>query len=463
MKKYIISYLVLLNLTLTTSAQIQLPEVLQTPIEQAILRSKEIQNKQLELEKSELERKSVLSKHIPRVDATAGYAYLDNHIIVDVPGYKLPITGYEIFSGKTRIENQANAVHGGVIAKSVLYSGGQIQNGAAALKQKAIGDSFLIETDKDNVVLDVISSFDKLRFIAVSELLIKDSDTRLQKEEERVTKAIQNGLAVPFDRDKIKLARLELESKQTELEENKNLLLQKLNYLTGMPIREIENISYDLLPIVLSDGLTADNKQELDALKSYKSASELVLKKEKGTFLPQVAAFAGVSYTSLFDGASSFKIPNVPAPIANPNLQLNQFTVAPNWMAGVVLKWEIFGGTERKHKVKEAQISVQQLENKLEDSKEKLNLLLAQKMASVQTQSKQMVLADQKEVVAKNTLTLASRQYTQGLISISQRLEAENDFLKAGQNKTEVLINQRQASLEAMMVTGRLTEKIQYN
>src|SRR5699024_5097812 len=272
------------------------------------------------------------------------------------------------------------------------------------------------------------------------------------KEEERVNKAITNGLAIPFDRDKIKLARLELESKQVELEESKSLLISKIEYLTGMSEAEILAVTYELDPILLSSGLTAETKQELEALRAYKSAGEYLLKKEKGAFLPQAAAFAGLSYTSLFDGSSQFDIPYLPAGVTQPHLSLNEFTLAPSWMAGVVLKWEMFGGMERKHKVRQAELKIQQLENKLEDSRNKLNLLRMQKIAAFRTSEKQVELAIQKELEAENSLTLAGKQYTQGLISINQRLEAENDFVKASQGKTEALINQRESALEAEKV-----------
>ncbi|MBW7891817.1 MAG: TolC family protein [Chitinophagaceae bacterium] len=462
MKKLLVLLGCIPALSLPSQAQLQLPQVLQQPIENALLRNKEIANKQIELEKSALERKSVKSKAIPRLNASAGYSYFDNHVTIDLPGYKLPITGAELFDGKTKVDNHGNLAHAGLIATGVLYAGGQIKNGSKALQEKITGDSLLVETDKDNVIVDVVTSFDKLKFIDASEKLIAESNARLLKEEERVNKAIVNGLAIPFDRDKIKLARLELESKKTQLEENKELLFKKLNYLTGISRDELEKITYELSPVVLPDSLNVDGKQELDALKSYKRASEWLLKKERGTYLPQVIAFGGVSYSSLFNGASAFTLPNLPPNMQQPNLKLNQFTIAPNWIAGVGLRWEIFGGNERKHKVQEAALSIQQLNNKLEDSKDKLNLLLSQKFAGYQTQWKQISLAEQKEVVAKNNLTLSEKQYQQGLISVTQRLEAENDYVKAGQERTEALINQRQAAIEALAVTGRLSEKIQY-
>lgn len=464
MKRYLLPFIFLSGgILLGNAQQLQLPESLERPITLALERNKDIQNKELEVEKTILERQSVRSKFIPKLEATGGYAYLDSRMTLDIPGYSLPIVGYELFSEKTKIHNRTNALHGNVMAKSVLFSGLQISNGAKALEEKAKGDKLMIETDRDALIIDVVTSFDKLRFIKASEDLIEDSDRRLEKEGERVNRAIENGLAIPFDRDKILLARLELETKRTELEESKNLLFQKIQYLTGLSEQEIENVVYDLDPLILASDLSVENKQEIEALESYKRASEFVLKKEKGTFLPQAAAFAGISYTSLFNGSTDFEIPYLPSGMSQPHLNLNEFTISPNLMAGVVLKWEIFGGMERKHKIDQAKINVEQLENKLEDSKDKLNLLLLQKLASYRTFEKKIDLAGQKEVVAKNSLTLAGKQYTQGLISINQRLEAENDFVKASQTKTQALIDQRQAALETMAVTGRLSEKIQFN
>src|SRR5690554_3696825 len=304
MRKVIYSFLALKFSLLSVHAQLQLPKALEHPIELALERSKEIANKELSLYQTELERKSVKSKFIPRLEASGTYAYLDHRMTIDVPGLELPLTGYELFADKTTVDNQVNALHGGLTAKSVLFSGFQITNGAKALEQKARGDALLIETDKDELIADVVTSFDKLRFIHASEVLIADSERRLFKEEERVNKAIANGLAIPFDRDKITLARLELESKQTELEESKELLFAKIQYLTGLSHVEIEAVSYELDPFLLANDLTVDNKQELEALAAYKKAGEYMLKKEKGSFLPQAAAFAGLSYTSLFNGRS---------------------------------------------------------------------------------------------------------------------------------------------------------------
>jgi hypothetical protein len=70
---------------------------------------------------------------------------------------------------------------------------------------------------------------------------------------ERVTRAIEEGLAIPYDRDKIKLASLELESKKIELGGKRNYSI-KIQYLTGYSASEIDAVHYDLVPyLIVSD------------------------------------------------------------------------------------------------------------------------------------------------------------------------------------------------------------------
>jgi outer membrane protein TolC len=57
-------------------------------------------------------------------------------------------------------------------------------------------------------------------------------------------------------------------------------------------------------------------------------------------------------------------------------------------------------------------------------------------------------------------LNLAVKQYKEGLINISERLEAENDSYKASVNKITTLIEQRLSAIETIISTGDLSKKI---
>ena len=69
-------------------------------------------------------------------------------------------------------------------------------------------------------------------------------------------------------------------------------------------------------------------------------------------------------------------------------------------------------------------------------------------------------IASQQEKVAHNNLNLAIKQYKEGLINISERLEAENDSYKASLNKINILIEQRLSAIETIISTGELTKHI---
>jgi outer membrane protein TolC len=59
--------------------------------------------------------------------------------------------------------------------------------------------------------------------------------------------------------------------------------------------------------------------------------------------------------------------------------------------------------------------------------------------------------------VASNTLNLAIASYREGLINISERLEAESDYQEAMLDYYKIIAMQRQTALELLTATGSLT------
>ena len=439
--------------------QIKTSTTLDEAIHKALEKSLSQKNKKLEIEKLNLQEKGIWNKYIPTVEASAIYSYFDNKLTVDLPTTQIPIINYPLFDGKTPFDNYGNIFNGSIMAKTVLFSGMQIPNGAKAIKEKTKGTQYLKDSEKDQIIKEVINTFDQLSLLKAIDTLIKDSNNRLQIEAKRVQKAIEQGLAVPYDRDKIKLAALELQSKKVELDGKRELIYKKITYLTGYSASQTNLVTYELEPyLIINNQLNTENKQEIKALESFKTAYEFLLKKEKGTYLPTVGAFGGVTYSSLFDARATTPV------ITGVNqalyLGLNELTISNNWMVGAAVKWEIFTGFERQHKIHEAKININQLQNQIDDTKEKLALLLENNWVNYTVLNKKLEIAYQQEKISKNNLNLASKQYTQGLISVSERLEAENDCFKSAVNKINTLIDQRLAAIETIIATGDLTKQL---
>jgi outer membrane protein TolC len=439
--------------------QIKTSTTLDEAIHKALEKSLSQKNKELEIEKLNLQEKGIWNKYIPTVEASAIYSYFDNKLTVDLPTTQIPIINYPLFDGKKTFDNYGNIFNGSIMAKTVLFSGMQIPNGAKAIKEKTKGTQYLKDSEKDQIIKEVINTFDQLSLLKAIDTLIKDSNNRLQNEAKRVQKAIEQGLAVPYDRDKIKLAALELQSKKVELDGKRELIYKKITYLTGYSASQTNLVTYELEPyLIINNQLNTENKQEIKALESFKTAYEFLLKKEKGTYLPTVGAFGGVTYSSLFDARATTPV------ITGVNqalyLGLNELTISNNWMVGAAVKWEIFTGFERQHKIHEAKININQLQNQIDDTKEKLALLLENNWVNYTVLNKKLEIAYQQEKISKNNLNLASKQYTQGLISVSERLEAENDCFKSAVNKINTLIDQRLAAIETIIATGDLTKQL---
>lgn len=444
-------------------AQLKLNPDLKQAVQHALNKDVDLVNQQLELKKLQLEHKSVLSKYIPRVEASALYTHFNSRTNVDIPTKDLTISNnpdahMQLFGDEHRMNSFGNIFHGGVTAHAILFSGGQILHGAKALEEKNKGTALMMENRKDEVIKSVIQSYDQLQLLQSAERLIDESERRLEKEALRINKAIDAGLAIPYDRDKIKLARLELEAKRADIKHKQELLVLKISQETDLLPEQIQLSSYPVEPLIINTHLEVGQRSEIKALTHFKIASEYNLKKEKGSLLPNIGAFGGYSYTSLFNTQASLPLTYLDR---TAYLNLNHLTLNPTWIIGVGLKWEIFSGFERKHKIQEAQLGLQQIENKLEDTREKIALQFKKNKIDYENTLKQVDITRQAERIATNNNRIAEKQYQAGLINISERLSAENDLLQAAMKRIEAAIAQRNAALETLQSAGLLQSSLQ--
>jgi hypothetical protein len=186
MKKIILACSGLL-LGFATQAQIAVTSDVNYAIQSALSNDVTLKNNRLELEKEKLERKGVLNKYIPTISTQALYGYIDNTLTVDFPTTTLPYINQEIFKDEKAMDINGNIFHAGATAKAVLFSGGQILNGAKALQYKEEGNALMMQKDEDALIKSVLESFDQLAMLKAAEDLIAQSTTRLEKETIRVT------------------------------------------------------------------------------------------------------------------------------------------------------------------------------------------------------------------------------------------------------------------------------------
>lgn len=439
-------------------AQSFLEEALKEPIQQAIGENAALKIQRKKGEMAVVDKEVIKAKKLPQVSVMGGYGLLYARLNNEFPTHYLPITGTPLFEDPFVSSFQTQALVGGVSARQVIFTGLQISHGIKALEEKQRAEEFLLEAGKEEVVKEVITTIDQLMLLNEVDKLIEDSEKRLKKEHQKVIKGIENGLAIPYDRDKLQLALLELEEKKVELEGNREVLYEKSQYLTGMECSQLELIKYELIPFIIEESeKTPNNRLELKALEAGRKAKEYVYKKEKGTHWPTVFAFGNLSYVNAFD--SKLKLRKSPV-AENLSVRANHLRLEPMAAVGLGMKWDIFKGGENRKKIKKAEIDLEISETKLKDTQDKLSLLVKKNQADFTTSQKRIAVAEQQLRVAKNNLQLASRQYNLGLMDLTERLAAENDFYKVSLNYYNQILNQRMAAVELLSSTGELWNKI---
>lgn len=424
-------------------------------------RSYTIKEKQHAVSTSELEAKKIKHKRIPTLSATGGIAHFKNDAVLDLAPVDLPILPIPLFEGSQGLSARGNVIGGGLMAKSVLFSGLQIPKATKALKTKADAEKLLLESESEIASRQVLLALDNLEVLKQVDILLAESKKRLESEKKRVDKAIEAGLAIPFDRDKIVLASLELEAKSKEAEGTRNVLIEQLSYLTGFTSEEIQNIDhhFEVIAMLETNSFQVKNKKELEALDLFIEAQNLNIEREKNTILPQVAAFGGLQYARLFDSKATLK--SMPVTGNDLDANLDKLEIWPNWIIGVGVKWEIFEGMQRKHRIDGAKLDMVLLEDKRKDSEEKLNLLLSKQKSDWETQNEMLGIAKQRLHIATKNLERAVKQYEQGLLSINDRLSSENDYFSAALSLSKEKAKQRELSIDLLITAGSFTQSIE--
>ena len=442
------------------NAQSFIEEVLKEPIEKAITESAEVRTQEMQGDGTQLDMDIIKGKRLPQLSVSGGYGFLYSQLSPKFPTQYLPISGTPFLENPLVSNFQTQAFLGMLSARQLIFAGNQINSGIKALEEKQKAERFLAEAGKEEIAKEVIITFDQLMLLNEVDKLIEDSEKRLDTEHNKVLKAIENGLAIPYDRDKIKLAMLELEEKKLEALGNRNVLLAKLEYLTRMPQTKLQGINYELHTFLINEmSLNANNRLELKALEAGKKAQEFAIKKEKGSYFPTIFAFGNLTYLNAFDTSIKFK----DIPIAGDvKLEAERIRIEPAAAVGVGFKWDLFKGGENSKGVKKAEIELEISKTKLNDTREKLELLLYKNKSDFNTAEQKVLVARQRVIIAKNNLLLATKQYSAGLVDLTERLSSENDFYKVNLNYYNQILNQRNATIDLLLGTGELLDKI-YN
>lgn len=460
-KKIISTLLLLIPLILNA----QTAPSLETLINEALKRDASIKNQVLESKTIALNQQKLKDIFLPKVDISgkAGYLNITNishskainiaPINPIFPGITVPEGALDNNFNLSGFEGAAK-----IDAKALIYSGGKIKYLKQALEEKNRAIIALNTKNEDEVVTQIIQSYDQFALLVESKKVLNEGLKRLAANKKLAEKALGYGLITKYDYQKIDLAEATLNSKIVEYEGKKDLLTAQLHILTGIETEKIALIEPILQKIdyaLLNNNI--DNRAELKALNHGMKAIDSKIKADKTWWIPKVQAGTSLSYLGFYNGhlsSSKNLFPNINN--SKLNQDLTNKHLFPIFRVDLGFKWEIFDGNESSHEIEKSKIEKEVLENKKSDTERKLLLNLANNQTNYNIANAQIGLRAKAKEIAQSAFNQAEKEFKYGLIKSNQLIEAENDLQMAELEYQTSIFNQRRAAIELMKSTQSL-------
>lgn len=410
----------------------------------ALENNSRVKNSELEVNAAREIKKEAATKYFPQVSATAiGMKAIDPLLEAKMKGGNLPVYDGNPanLSGATQFAYMPDVNLGmfnqlGLGYLNVLqpvYAGGKIKTGNRLTELNLEVKENQKKLSVNQVLLQTEQQYWQLIVIREKQKTLDNYLNFLDKLYLQVNNAYKNGLVIKNDLLKITIKQHELQVDKLQLENGRHLALMQLCQTIGISYSDDIILDADLEEFAAPQNYFVSNSEamprraEYQMLQSAVTALELQTKLKKGDYLPALAVGASGYYLDQFQSGQ--------------NGALNGMAYAS--LSIPISDW--WGGS---HKIKEMRLMEVAAKNVLEDNKELLNLQMEKAWTDLNESEKKIQLVKSALEQAEENLKVNSQSYKNGLIQLSDLLEAqalksdtENKYIEAkSQYKTALTI-----------------------
>lgn len=219
------------------------------------------------------------------------------------------------------------------------------------------------------------------------------------------------------------------------------LVLSQADSLVLTEPLDIKNINTEVFTNDLQ--FKYEDRKEIDLLKTAKELQELDLKRQKLSYAPTLAAF----YQFQLNGQrnNSYDIDG-----SGPWFSYN------SGLLGLSLKQPIFDGLQRRHKVQQAKLSVQKVENTINQLKQGIDLernisknILNNALLNLEIQERNVELAN-------DVYDRSKKKYKEGVGTSIELLQADTEYQRANSGYFQSLYDAAIAKTSYLKSIGKL-------
>lgn len=404
------------------------PYTLKQCKELALNNSLKIKNGELAVDASSETKKAAFTAYFPKISAVGNYfknsKYLFNMAIPIMPGMSI-----SMFDRATILA---------VTATQPVFAGGRILNGnKLASLGKWVDEKKLVLT-KNEILLQteeqywLLASLDeKIKTLEIYSSMLAD----LYKQ---VSDAYKYGIITRNDVLKVTVKQGELELNKQRLRNGRHLAGMAFCQLLGIPYDPDMELSDSMEPAVEPQQYYVDNEQalknraEFQLLKYGVRAEKLQASLKLGEYLPEVGVGASFFHLNAMDNGG-----------------VNNFAVFCS------VSIPLSGWWEASHTLKEKKIKAEIAENTLKDTSELLLLQMQKAWFELTETYKEISLAEELVKQAEENLKVSKDGYQQGIVNITDLLDAQALYQQAKVQDIDARANNRVKLLYYLQVTGR--------
>ena len=346
-----------------------------------------------------------------------------------------------------------NMTGAAVMLTQPLYMGGKIRayDRITRLAEEAAGLQYTME--EQDLLVSVDEAYWRIIALQSKKQLAESFLETVKKLDSDVEKIIAEGMATKADGLSVKVKLNEAEVAMIQVNNGLSLSRMALAQICGLPLDAEFTLTDESRDLTVDDITTwvdpnADltgavetamgNRAEIMALNVAAQVKREQVKVARSEYLPNLALTAGYL-------------------VSNPNLY-NGFEkkFGGMWTAGVMLKVPILTWGDRIYKVRQAKAEAAIAETRVDEVREKITLQVNQNQQKLQEAKERLVTAKRSQEQADENLRIANLGMKEGVIPVSNVLQAQTAWLSAHSTLVEAEIDTRLAHLYMLRALGTL-------
>jgi outer membrane protein TolC len=375
---------------------------------------------------------------LPSLKLQAGYARLSE---IDPFAVSLPFLSAPVTISPIVLNNYTTRVS----LQQPLFTGLKLEKSAAAAEYSAGAAGYDFSRDKVDLVYNIKSAYWNLYKAREIKRVVDENVELMKAHLGDVQNMMAQGLVTKNEMLKVQVQLSSSQLAQIDASNSVTIAMMGLNNLIGLPIGTEIELTSAIQPQAIENRQLAEITQEaigtradLKAAGMRVQAGEASVTAAKGSWYPQVNLYGNYYYSR-----------------PNPRILPTRDKFIDTWDFGVNLSFDIWNWNTTKHQADQAEATLTQSREALEQLKDAILLEVNQSYLMLLQSKEKVSVAEAGVQQADENHRITKNKFSSGTVTNTDLLDAEVALLQAKVNHTSSLVDYELAQARIMKAVGR--------